>query len=92
MNSPDRMDLPARRRRILFRATHRGTKEADILVGGFVSAHIISLQETALDMLEQILNIPDVDLADWLSGRRDIPASLIEAPMLRTMRDAVGRP
>ena len=66
-------DLDLRRRRLIFRARHRGTKEADLMIGGFVSRHVASLSEAELDALEVVLDHPDVDLTDWLSGRREVP-------------------
>ncbi|MGG5821718.1 succinate dehydrogenase assembly factor 2 [Falsiroseomonas sp. HW251] len=77
-------DLPPRRRRLLFRAWHRGTKEADLMIGGFVKRHIAGFTDSDLDELEAVLELPDVDLADWLSGRRAIP-SHITTPMLERM-------
>jgi antitoxin CptB len=81
---PDITELSPRRRRLLFRAHHRGTKEADLLVGGFVTRHIADFTEAELDELEAVLELPDVDLADWLSGRRPVPAEA-ETPMLRRL-------
>jgi antitoxin CptB len=75
-----------RRRRLLFRSTHRGTFENDLLIGGFVRAHLASLTDADLDALEAVMEMPDTDLADWLTGRVAIPQE--EAtPMLRRMRD-----
>lgn len=79
-----------RRRRLLFRATHRGTQETDRLVGSFVARRIDAMTEFELSALEQILELPDIDLADWLTGRRPIPPEA-DQPMLRAMRDAAER-
>jgi antitoxin CptB len=78
--------LDARRRRLLFRATHRGTKEVDILLGGYVSARLAGLPEADLAPLEAILELPDPALADWLTGRAALPPDA--PPMLRAMRAA----
>ena len=78
----------SRRRRLLYRATHRGTYENDILLGGFVRRHIDALRELELAALEALLELPDNDLADWLTGRMPIPAEA-DTPMLR--RDLGGR-
>lgn len=86
--SPDSLD--ARRRRILFRATHRGTYENDLLVGGFVRARIILFTDAELDALEEVMELPDAELADWLTGRRPIPAE-VDTPMLRSIREAALR-
>jgi antitoxin CptB len=75
-----------RRRRLLYRASHRGTFENDLMIGGFVRAHITTLTDADLDALEAVMDMPDTDLADWLTGREEIPPE--EAtPMLRRMRD-----
>lgn len=75
---------------MLFRATHRGTKESDLLVGGFVRAGIAGFSDPELDALEEVLELPDVDLADWLSGRRPVPEAL-RSPMLMTLVEVCGR-
>ncbi|NOG70890.1 succinate dehydrogenase assembly factor 2 [Roseicella sp. DB1501] len=76
--------LDPRRRRLLFRAHHRGTKEADLMIGRFVATHIAGFSEAELDALEAVLEYPDVDLADWLSGRRPVPPEC-RSPMLDRM-------
>ncbi|MDR3536301.1 MAG: succinate dehydrogenase assembly factor 2 [Acetobacteraceae bacterium] len=73
----------ARRRRLLFRATHRGTFENDLMIGGFVRANLSTLTDADLDALEALLETPDVDLADWLTGRRPLPPEAATPMMLR---------
>ena len=80
--------IDQRRRRILFRATHRGTHETDILVGGFVAARLDDFTEAELDAVEEVMELPDADLADWLTGRRPIPTD-VDTPMLQAIRAAV---
>ena len=84
MNEPE---YDHRRRRILFRATHRGTYENDILVGSFVRARLAGFTEADLDALEEVMEMPDALLADWLTGRQPIPADC-DTPMLRAIRQA----
>jgi antitoxin CptB len=77
MPDPDTLTDP-RRRRLLFRAWHRGTREADLLIGGFVSRHIAAMDDAELLALERVLDCPDADLADWLTGRRPVPPDRAE--------------
>ena len=91
MTDPAQPPRDARRRRLLYRACHRGTQETDLLVGGYVAARIDALTEAELDTLEGILDLPDPDLADWLTGRQSIPAEG-DSAMLRAMREAAGTP
>jgi antitoxin CptB len=86
MTEPDHSALDTRRRRLLFRATHRGTFENDLMIGGFVRAHLESLTEADLGALETVMEMPDTDLAEWLTGREPIPPEE-DTPMLRRMRD-----
>jgi antitoxin CptB len=65
--------LDARRRRLLFRANHCGTRENDILVGGYVTERIGGFSPAELDQLEALLELPDPQVADWLTGRAPIP-------------------
>jgi antitoxin CptB len=81
--------LDARRRRLLFRATHRGTRENDLLVGGFVAARIAAFTAQEMDAVEEILELPDPAVSDWLTGRVPLPD---DAPMLRAMREAALNP
>ena len=89
MSEPDNT-VAFRRRRLLFRATHRGTAENDLMIGGFVSAHLSCLTEDELGALETLMEIPDTVLADWLTGRVPIPPEQ-ETAMLRRMRDYLKR-
>ena len=90
MTEPDQSIPDTRRRRLLFRATHRGTFENDLMIGGFVRDHLDSLSEADVDALEAVMQMPDTDLADWLTGREAIPPDA-ETPMLRRMRDYLAR-
>lgn len=80
----DAPELDPRRRRLLFRAQHRGTKEADLMIGGFVSRHLAAFSDAELSEVEAVLDLPDVDLSDWLSGRREPPPH-VRTPMLERM-------
>jgi len=84
--TPDALD--ARRRRLLYRATHRGTHENDLLIGGFVAARLSDFTADELAQLESLLDQPDVDLADYLTGRRPIPPDA-DTAMLRRIKQAV---
>lgn len=76
--------LDPRRRRLLFRAHHRGTKEADLMIGAFVERLVAGFSPAELDDLEATLEFPDVDLTDWLTGRRPVPEEC-RSPMLDRM-------
>jgi antitoxin CptB len=89
MSEPESASIDTRRRRLLYRATHRGTYENDILLGGFVKRHISAMRESELAALEALLELPENDLADWLTGRLPIPADA-DSPMLRRVQSEAG--
>jgi len=88
MTEPEHAASDVRRRRLLYRATHRGTFENDLMIGGFVRANLESLSDADLDALEALLERPDTDLADWLTGRRPIPPEAA-TPMLLRIRESL---
>ena len=72
------MSLPAeteiRRKRLLWRATHRGIKEMDLILGGFVARHLDALSAAEIADLERIMDIPDQDMLSWATRQADVPA------------------
>ena len=84
MSIDDSTATEHRRRRLLFRATHRGTKENDLMIGGYVAARLDTLTEAEMDALEAVMELPDTDLTDWLTGRAPIPPG-DDSPMLRAI-------
>ncbi|MCG8558404.1 MAG: succinate dehydrogenase assembly factor 2 [Hyphomicrobiales bacterium] len=63
--------LSARRRRALYRAEHRGTKEMDWLLGKYAAAHLAEMTAEELTAFEQLLALPDPDLEHWIT-RSDV--------------------
>ena len=66
--------LEVRRKRLRYRAWHRGTREADLLLGRFADAHVAGMDEEQLARFAALLELPDPDLIDWLMGRLPRPA------------------
>ena len=54
--------LEPRRKRLLFRCWHRGTREMDLLLGRFADAHIADLTDAEVDALERLIEANDPDL------------------------------
>ncbi|MGH7095912.1 MAG: succinate dehydrogenase assembly factor 2 [Stellaceae bacterium] len=62
-----------RRRRLRFRSWHRGTREADLVLGSFADTHLAGFGDVQLDRYEALLECPDPDLFDWIVGRSPPP-------------------
>src|ERR1700693_3461260 len=62
-----------RRKRLLFRSWHRGTRESDLILGRFADAHLAGFDEAQLDRYEALLDCAAADIFDWVSGRAAPP-------------------
>ena len=67
------MDRELRLKRLRFRAWHRGTREADLLVGGYFDAHHAAWNEEELGWFEALLEEQDVDIMAWALGAAEPP-------------------
>ncbi|MEQ1889004.1 MAG: succinate dehydrogenase assembly factor 2 [Alphaproteobacteria bacterium] len=71
MNEETEQDI--RRKRLKFRAWHRGMREVDLLLGGFADKHLHAFSPEQLGQFEQVLDIEDPYLYAWLSGAAPLP-------------------
>jgi antitoxin CptB len=62
------------RRKLRFRAWHRGTKEADLIMGQFADANIETMDQEALAQFDAILDAQDLDVYNWVIGKEPVPA------------------
>jgi antitoxin CptB len=65
--------LDDRRKRLLFRCWHRGTREMDLILGRFADAEIANLGDDELGQLERLIEVPDPDLYAALTGDGALP-------------------
>ncbi|MFO1108786.1 MAG: succinate dehydrogenase assembly factor 2 [Bradyrhizobium sp.] len=66
--------LDDRRKRLLFRCWHRGTREMDLILGRFADAEIATLSDDELGTLERLIELPDPDLYAAVTGDKPLPA------------------
>jgi len=87
------MDRNARLRRLRYRAWHRGTKEADLLIGGFFDWHGGGWGEAEIAWFEALLEEQDVDLMAWAIGTQPAPEAYRGALMSRMQQlDYIDHP
>ncbi len=79
-------DLPTRLARARFRAWHRGTREADFMIGGFFDRYHTEWGESDLAWFEALIEEDDVDVMAWALGTRDVPAQHSGAHMAAMQR------
>jgi antitoxin CptB len=67
--------LDPRRKRILFRAWHRGMREMDLIMGRFAESTLAAMTDPELDDFELLIEAPDRDLLAWITGREPTPSN-----------------
>jgi len=72
-------------KRLHWRAHHRGTREADMLVGGYFDAHHASWSEDDRALFTAMLEEQDVDIMAWAHGTAEPPERLA-GPMIEALR------
>lgn len=80
------MDHAARLKRLRFRASHRGTREADMMIGGFCDANCERWSEAEIAEFEALLEEQDVDIMGWAIGTIEVPARW-QSPMMTALQE-----
>lgn len=78
-----------RLKRMRMRSMRRGTKEMDILMMRFADAHLDTMEEAELDLLDRVLEENDQDLYRWITGQEAAPATL--APVIDRIAETAAR-
>ena len=87
------MEREARLKRLRFRASHRGVREADLLIGGFFERHHAGWNDAEIDWFERLLEEQDVDIMAWALGTAMPPERYDGDLMLRLQNlDYLKRP
>jgi antitoxin CptB len=73
MNETGQGRLDERRRRMVFRAWHRGTRETDLILGRFADAHVVTFSDAELADFEAVLEMPDPNIFAWVTGVTPVP-------------------
>ncbi|MFL6755375.1 MAG: succinate dehydrogenase assembly factor 2 [Sphingomicrobium sp.] len=72
-------------KRLAWRAHHRGTKEADMMIGGFFDAHHRSWGAQDRALFAQLLEEQDVDIMAWALGTAQVPERFA-GPMMDALK------
>ncbi len=76
MKSKSLEEVENQRKRLIFRSGHRGTKEMDLLLGGFAAQNVPGFTPAQLDEYQGFLENNDPDLYNWISGQEEPPANI----------------
>jgi antitoxin CptB len=72
-------------KRLAWRAHHRGTREADMLVGGFFDAHHETWDDVDRKRFAAMLDEQDVDIMAWAHGTAE-PPERFAGPMIAALK------
>ena len=72
-------------KRLHWRAHHRGTREADMMIGGFFDAHHESWGAEERAVFDRLLDEQDVDIMAWAMGT-DTPPERFAGPVIEAMK------
>ncbi len=72
-------------RALKYRAEHRGTREADMLIGGFFEAYHAGWDGHERALFAALLMETDVDIMAWAIGTQAAPERL-QGPMMDALR------
>jgi antitoxin CptB len=73
-----------RRKRLKFRAWHRGMKEVDLILGRFADASVDGMDASGLAAFETLLEEPDPVILAWVTGG-EAPSAERSTPLLRRL-------
>lgn len=68
-------DLDPYRRKLLFRAWHRGMREMDLIMGRFADAELGTMADADLAIFEILIEVPDRDLLSWITNEHETPSN-----------------
>ena len=72
-------------KRLAWRAHHRGTREADMLIGGFFDAHHSGWSAADRALFAAMLDEQDVDIMAWAVGTAE-PPPRFKGPMTEALK------
>ena len=72
-NPHKEIDLENRRRRLLFRAWHRGIKELDLIFGNFVEANVQDFSDEDCAWFESLFEEQDHEILTWVTKGENVP-------------------
>lgn len=72
-------------KRLAWRAHHRGTREADLLIGGFFDAYHASWGADERALFAAMLEEQDVDIIAWAHGVCE-PPEAFAGPMIAALK------
>ena len=84
-------DISMRRKKLRYRAWHRGTREMDLVLGPFADAHTEGMNDAELDRLEALMSEEDPPLLKWIMGQEEPPENVDRVFLAEVIADHQAR-
>jgi antitoxin CptB len=65
--------ITIKRKQLLFRSWHRGTREIDLLLGKFADRHVPEMDAGQLELYDRFLSNNDPDIFNWVTAAEPLP-------------------
>ncbi len=85
MPENEEIDLEKRQKRLIFRANHRGIKEADIMIGSFVGKFAKTFSQEDCVWFEMMFEETDCDILNWVT-KKEAPPEEFDTPIMARMQ------
>ncbi len=79
------LDRETRLKRLKFRSWHRGTKEADLMIGGFYDRYAAAWNDDEIAWFEAMMDEEDVEIMGWAMATMVVPARAT-GPLMTAMQ------
>jgi antitoxin CptB len=79
------MQTDPRLKALAYRSHHRGTREADMMIGGFFDRYHGDWKATEIAWYEALMDEEDVDIMAWVIGAAP-PPKRVQGPMMQAMQ------
>lgn len=74
-------NITIKRKQLIFRSWHRGTREIDLMLGRFADAKLPGFDMGQLMLYDRFLNNSDPDIFNWITGAEPVPPAEDNAVM-----------
>lgn len=72
-------------KKLLYQSCNRGCRETDLIIGEFAKQNLDSMNNEALELFSQILQLPDTDIYDWYTKKKPVPREIINQVLINLL-------
>ncbi len=77
------IDQIIQKKKLLYRLRYRGIKELDLIFEKYTQRYFDKICKSDIDELIEISKIPDLELFDFIMGKKEVPSNLKNKTFLR---------